>query len=64
VSFRKLWQRQRLIELLLLVCASVAGVLLMRQLRRERDQAVRLALGATQRSNERQDSESTENTGI
>jgi hypothetical protein len=42
-----------LASLLLLVCASVAGVLLMRQLRRERDQDVRLALGATQRSNER-----------
>lgn len=33
--------------LLLLICASIAGVLLVRQLRRERDQAVRLALGAT-----------------
>jgi putative ABC transport system permease protein len=33
--------------LLRLICTSVAGVLLMRQLRRERDQAVRLALGAT-----------------
>jgi ABC-type antimicrobial peptide transport system permease subunit len=36
-----------LVLLLLLICASVAGVLLVRQLRRDRDQAVRLALGAT-----------------